>query len=74
MWGYGILTGIVLVLIFWFLIVAPMERRMHERRMELMRRRLERNEERLRKLRKGKQAEAIGDNVNSGDAEDSAKP
>jgi flagellar biosynthesis/type III secretory pathway M-ring protein FliF/YscJ len=51
MYGYGFLIGIVLVLIVWFLLVAPMERRMHQRKMELMKRKLERNEERLRNLK-----------------------
>ena len=50
MYGYGFLIGIILVVIFWFLFVAPMERRMHERKMELLRRKLERNEERLKRL------------------------
>ncbi len=50
MYGYGFLIGIALVVIFWFLFVAPMERRMHERKVELMRRKLERNEQRLREL------------------------
>jgi len=50
MYGYGFLIGIALVVIFWFLFVAPMERRMHERKMELMRRKLVRNEQRLREL------------------------
>ncbi len=55
MYGYGFLLGIVLVLIFWFLFVAPMERQMHKRSTELMRRKLERNEVRLRQLRKNGQ-------------------
>ncbi len=50
MYDYGFLIGVALVVIFWFLFVAPMERRMHERKIELMRRKLERNEERLRSL------------------------
>ncbi len=54
-YGYGFLIGVALVLIFWFLFVAPMERRMHERKMEVMRRKLERNEERLRQLQGSKQ-------------------
>ena len=52
MYGYGFLLGIVLVLIFWFLFVAPMERQMHKRSTELMRRKLERDEAHLRQLRK----------------------
>lgn len=50
MYGYGFLIGVALVVIFWFLFVVPMEKRMHERKMELMRRRLESNEQRLREL------------------------
>ena len=48
MYGYGFLIGIALIAVFWFMFIAPMERRLHERKMELMRRKLERNEERLR--------------------------
>lgn len=51
LYGYGFLIGMVLILTFWFLIVAPMEKRMHERKMELMKRKLERNEERLRNMK-----------------------
>jgi uncharacterized membrane protein (DUF106 family) len=51
-YGYGFLIGIVLTVIFWFLFVAPMERRMHERKMKMMKRKLARNEERLKKLRR----------------------
>ncbi len=39
-----------------------MERRMHERKIELMRRKLERNEERLRSLEADEQVENIGSN------------
>lgn len=60
MYGYGFLIGIILVVIFWFLFVAPMDRRMHERKMELMRRKLERNEERLRRLETNNQVENDG--------------
>lgn len=51
MYAYGILIGVVLVVVAWFLFIAPMERRIHERKMELMRRKLERNEERLRETK-----------------------
>jgi preprotein translocase subunit YajC len=53
MYAYGILIGVVLVVVVWFLIIAPMERRIHERKMELMRRKLKRNEERLREMKDG---------------------
>ena len=53
MYAYGILIGVVLVVVAWFLFIAPMERRIHERKMELMRRKLERNEERLREPKDG---------------------
>lgn len=46
---YGFLIGLALVLIIWFVFVTPMEKRMHERKMELMKRKLKRNEERLRR-------------------------
>jgi type II secretory pathway component PulM len=51
MYAYGILIGVVLVVVAWFLFIAPMEQRIHERKMELMRRKLERNEERLRETK-----------------------
>ena len=52
-YAYGILIGVVLVVAVWLLFVAPMERRNHERKTELMRRKLERNEERLRQMKDG---------------------
>ena len=61
LYGYGFLIGMALILIFWFLIVAPMERRMHQRKMDLMQKKLARNEERLRKLKSLKQSK--GDNA-----------
>ncbi len=65
MYAYGIFIGVLLVVIFWFLFVAPMERRVHERKMDLMRRKLERNEERLRQLRIGGQTENASDGPGS---------
>jgi preprotein translocase subunit YajC len=53
MYAYGILIGVVLVVVVWFLFIAPMERRMHDRKMELMRRKLVRNEERLKQMKDG---------------------
>ncbi len=53
MYAYGILIGVVLVVVAWFLFIAPMERRMHDRKMELMRRKLVRNEERLKQMKDG---------------------
>lgn len=47
-YAYGILIGAILVVVVWFLFIAPMESRVHERKMELMRRKLERNDERLK--------------------------
>ncbi len=53
MFAYGILIGVVLVVVVWFLLIAPMERRIHERKVELMRRKLQHNEERLREMKDG---------------------
>ena len=53
MYAYGLLIGVVLIVIVWFVFVAPMERRMHDRKMELMRRKLVRNEERLKQMKVG---------------------
>ena len=61
MYGYGFLFGVALVVIFWFLFVVPMEKRLHERKMELMRRKLERDEKRLRELSETGRAESGSD-------------
>jgi type II secretory pathway component PulM len=63
LYGFGFLIGIALTVIFWFLFVAPMERRMHQRKMDLMQKKLARNEERLRKQR-------AGDNTDNNDPRD----
>jgi type II secretory pathway component PulM len=63
LYGFGFLIGIALTVIFWFLFVAPMERRMHQRKMDLMQKKLARNEERLRKLR-------TGENTDNNDSRD----
>jgi preprotein translocase subunit YajC len=63
LYGFGFLIGIALTVIFWFLFVAPMERRMHQRKMDLMQKKLARNEERLRKQR-------AGENTDNNDARD----
>lgn len=65
LYGYGFLIGMALILIFWFLIVAPMERRMHERQTELMQRKLARNEERLRKMKESEQYDTDDDSNHS---------
>jgi hypothetical protein len=46
---YGFLIGLALVLIIWFVFVVPVEKRMHQRKMDLVKRKLRRNEERLRR-------------------------
>lgn len=43
---YGFLIGIGLFLLVWFVFVAPAERRDHERRLELVRKRLAEREAR----------------------------
>ena len=72
MYVYGFLIGIALVVIFWFLFVTPMERQMHERKMELLRRKLEHNEERLRLLRENGQTDSSGGNEMPADTESAA--
>jgi hypothetical protein len=45
-----VLTIMILIFaIIWFVFMMPMEKGLHRRRMELMRRRLQQNEERLRR-------------------------
>lgn len=58
---YGFLIGIALVLIIWFLFIAPMERRAHQRKMELMKRKLARNEERIKLDRENRRDAGTGD-------------
>ncbi|MFQ5546781.1 MAG: hypothetical protein ACE5FV_00705 [Woeseia sp.] len=73
LWGWGFLIGIAMILIIWFVFVAPMERQMHERKMELIRRRLKRNEERLGQLQEQrKYDDADADTDSSADSGGSA--
>lgn len=72
-WGWGLLIGIALVLIIWFVFVAPMERQMHNRKMELMRRKLQRNEERLQQLQADEAGQATVDEVGSPGTEERDK-
>ncbi len=65
MYAYGILIGAVLVVVVWFLFVAPMERRVHERKFELMKRKLERNEERLSQLSMNERPDSTGKDADS---------
>ena len=45
-----VLTIMILIsAIIWFVFMVPMEKGLHKRRMELMRRKLQQNEERLRR-------------------------
>lgn len=65
MYAYGILIGVVSVVVVWFLFVGPMERRVHERKFELMKRKLERNEERLRQPRTNEWPDSTGKDADS---------
>jgi len=65
MYAYGILIGVVLVVVVWFLFVAPMERRVHERKSELMRRKLERNEERIKQREMNEHSDNAGKDADS---------
>lgn len=64
-YAYGILIGAILVIVVWFLFIAPMERRVHERKMELMRRKLERNDERLKQPGVSEHSDNAGKDANS---------
>ena len=64
-YAYGILIGAILVVVVWFLFIAPMESRVHERKMELMRRKLERNDERLKQPRVSEHSDSAGKDANS---------
>ena len=71
-WGWGFLLGFVLILVIWFVFVAPMERQMHDRKMQLMKRRLARNEERLKQQESDKYTAPTHDDDASSD--ESADP
>jgi hypothetical protein len=56
-----VMTGLVILImvfcfaIIWFVFMVPMERGLYKRRMELIKKRLEQNEERLRRQRQEEQ-------------------
>ncbi len=64
-YAYGLLIGVVLIVIVWFVFVAPMERSAHERKFELMKRKLERNEERLGQLPTNERPDSTGRDADS---------
>ena len=64
-YAYGILIGAILVVVVWLLFIAPMESRVHERKMELMRRKLERNDERLKQPGVSEHSDNAGTDANS---------
>lgn len=49
MTGLVILIMVFIFAIIWFVFMVPMEKGLYKRRMELIRKRLEQNEERLRR-------------------------
>lgn len=59
-----VMTGLVILImvfcfaIIWWVFMVPMERGLYKRRMELIRKRLEQNEERLRRQRQEEQEAA----------------
>ncbi len=64
---------IIMVLIFamvWFVFLVPMEKGLHQRRMELMQKKLQQNEERLRqkdaRTRSGSRGSSDVDNASTG--------
>lgn len=48
---YGFLAGLALFIVVWFVFVVPTERRDHERRLALVRKRLAEREEQLARIR-----------------------
>ncbi len=64
-YAYGILIGAILIVVVWFLFIAPMESRVHDRKMELMRRKLERNDERLKQPGVSEHSDSAGKDANS---------
>ena len=44
----GLLVAVGMIVVIWFVFVAPSERRYHERKLKLMQERIEKREQRLR--------------------------
>ena len=53
----GLLVAIVMIVVIWFVFVAPAERRYHERKLKLMQERIERRQQHLRERQSNKSAE-----------------
>ena len=51
LYGWWYLLGFAIVVAFWIVVMAPMERRHWQRRLRLMQDRVRRNEKRLRRER-----------------------
>lgn len=56
MTGLVILIMVFIFAIIWFVFMVPMEKGLYKRRMELIRKRLEQNEERLRRQKEEQEA------------------
>ncbi len=54
----GLLIAFVIIVIIWFIFVAPAERRYHERKLRLMRERIRRRQQRLKEQQPDQQVEA----------------
>ncbi len=53
----GLLVAIVMIVVIWFVFVAPAERRYHERKLKLMQERIERRQRHLQERQSNKSAE-----------------
>ena len=52
----GLLAAIVMIVVIWFVFVAPAERRYHERKLKLMQERIERRRRHLQERQTNKPA------------------
>ena len=53
----GLLVAVVMIVVIWFVFVAPAERRYHERKLKLMQERIERRQRHLQERQSSESAE-----------------
>lgn len=64
---YGFLAGLALFVVVWFVFVVPSERRDHERRLALVRKRLAEREEQLARIREEEDKAGAGESERNND-------
>jgi flagellar biosynthesis/type III secretory pathway M-ring protein FliF/YscJ len=73
MLGLALTIMILIFAMIWFVFMVPMEKGLHKRRMELLQRKLQQNEERLRRERATQTDEKPELQLDQGDRESRAK-